>query len=271
MLLDWFTVVAQIVNFLILVLLLRRFLYRPILRIMDDREAKIAARLDEARRTQAEAQAEVEMYRRRSQELAERREALMFEAKEEAEAWREKLIARAHQEIDEARARWYESVRQEEAVFVQDVRERIGQQVIAIARQALADLANADLEGRMIGAFIEQIRDLDPEARSRFAGAIQRAGNKMTLHSAFELWPEIRQTLQHELRAVAGDSAAVTFVRDPNLICGIETRIESHKIAWTLDDYLEALSERLFEALVPLGRAEERHDGELATVGAHPG
>ena len=45
---DWLTVVAQIVNFLVLVYLLKRFLYGPILQAMDDRQAGIAARLQEA-------------------------------------------------------------------------------------------------------------------------------------------------------------------------------------------------------------------------------
>jgi len=263
-LIDWFTVVAQIVNFLILVLLLRRFLYRPILRMMDEREAKIAARLEDARRIQAEAQSEVETYRRRNQELAERREALMFEAKEEAEAWRKKLIARAHQEIDEARGRWYESLRQEQAAFVQDVRQRIGQQVVAIARQALTSLASVDLEERMIAAFLEQVHGMSEDERLRFARAVEQAGNKVSLHTTFAVSPELQGELEAEVRAVAGEGTAVTFLRDPDLICGIQARIESHKIAWTLDDHLETLSEQLFEALAPLGETEERHDGELA-------
>ncbi len=48
MLINWFTVLAQIVNFLILVYLLKRFLYGPIIRAMQEREKKIARRLQDA-------------------------------------------------------------------------------------------------------------------------------------------------------------------------------------------------------------------------------
>jgi len=48
MLIDWFTVVAQVVNFLILVWLLKRFLYRPILNAIDAREKRIATKLADA-------------------------------------------------------------------------------------------------------------------------------------------------------------------------------------------------------------------------------
>ncbi len=48
MLIDWFTVGAQALNFLILVWLMKRFLYKPILNAIDAREKKIAAELADA-------------------------------------------------------------------------------------------------------------------------------------------------------------------------------------------------------------------------------
>ena len=45
---DWFTVVAQIVNFLILAGLLAKLLYRPIVSAMQEREERIAARMQAA-------------------------------------------------------------------------------------------------------------------------------------------------------------------------------------------------------------------------------
>lgn len=48
MLIDWFTVIAQVVNFLILVWLLKRFLYQPILNAIDAREQRVATELADA-------------------------------------------------------------------------------------------------------------------------------------------------------------------------------------------------------------------------------
>ena len=60
MLIDWFTVIAQIVNFLVLVYLLKRFLYKPIIKAMDGREQRIAGRLEEADKREEEARQELE-------------------------------------------------------------------------------------------------------------------------------------------------------------------------------------------------------------------
>jgi F-type H+-transporting ATPase subunit b len=69
MLIDWFTVGAQAVNFLILVWLLKRFLYRPVLAAIDAREKKIAAQLADAAQREARAQAERADLQHRSETL----------------------------------------------------------------------------------------------------------------------------------------------------------------------------------------------------------
>ena len=53
---DWFTLSAQIVNFLILLVLLRKFLYGPLRNVMQKREEKVTSRLEEARRKLDEAE-----------------------------------------------------------------------------------------------------------------------------------------------------------------------------------------------------------------------
>ena len=103
---DWFTVIAQIINFLILVALLKRFLYGPIIRAMDDRERRIASRLEEANRREQEAQEEIAAYRARREELEDAREDALARAREEAEKTRHELITSARAEIREMQQQW---------------------------------------------------------------------------------------------------------------------------------------------------------------------
>ena len=82
MAIDWFTVGAQVINFLVLVYLLKRFLYGPIIRAMDRREQAIIARLGDAETQVRATTREKELYTARRQELEDEREALMEEARE---------------------------------------------------------------------------------------------------------------------------------------------------------------------------------------------
>ncbi|MCF8066354.1 MAG: hypothetical protein K9K36_13980, partial [Desulfarculaceae bacterium] len=110
MLIDWFTVAAQVVNFLILVWLLKHFLYDRIIKAIDQREADIAARFEEAEAKQdAAARKESEPDQRR-RELEEQSGSLLAEAKEQAEQRRQELVAQAKQEVEGQRDNWREAL-----------------------------------------------------------------------------------------------------------------------------------------------------------------
>ena len=91
---DYFTTIAQIINFLILVYLLRRFLYRPILKSMDEREQKIISRLKEAEQKKKDAEQEVESYRKMLQELSDKRQDMNAKAAKEAQILQDRFDRR---------------------------------------------------------------------------------------------------------------------------------------------------------------------------------
>jgi F-type H+-transporting ATPase subunit b len=248
-LIDGFTIVAQIVNFLILVALLRRFLYGPIVKAMSEREASIASRLEEAGRKKQEAEREAAAYQEQKQALEEAREHMLHEAKKEAEAWRKELMKQAREEVDEAQARWQRAIGQEQEAFLRDLRERAGHQTYAIARRALADLANSDLERRIVEVFIRRIGELDGEMRTAIAEAGRRAGQPLLVRSAFEIPPELREQIASAVNAQIAGRQAVAFETTPDLIGGIELKAQGYKVAWSLAGYLESLEEELGEAL----------------------
>ena len=65
---DWFTVVAQIINFLILVVLLKYFLYGRITAAMEQRQQEIATRWNDAERDREKAAQEADAVRRKSRQ-----------------------------------------------------------------------------------------------------------------------------------------------------------------------------------------------------------
>ncbi len=80
MLIDWFTVVAQIVNFLVLVWLLKRFLYKPILNAIDAREKRIASQVLKAQETEEVAKKERDAYQQKNEDLEKQKEVLLSKA-----------------------------------------------------------------------------------------------------------------------------------------------------------------------------------------------
>ena len=100
MLIDWFTVCAQALNFLILVWLMKRFLYTPNLRALDAREKRIAAELADADAKKAEAQKDRDEFQHKNEEFDQQRAALLSQATSEAKTERQRLLEEARQAAD---------------------------------------------------------------------------------------------------------------------------------------------------------------------------
>ncbi len=249
MLINWFTVTAQVINFLVLVYLLKRFLYGPIIKAMDEREKRIALRLEEGQRKKNEAEREVERYLKKNRDLDNRREALLSEIKEEADARRKELMNEARNQVDAVRDKWYEAIEREKEAFLQDLRQRAGRQTCAIARQALKDLANIDLEHHIVLVFIERLRNLDKEELEAIKESFQKSGGRVNLRSAFEIPQEMIRQIAEALQNHGADPVDLQLKVSSDVICGIELKVHGRKIAWSLEDYLETLEEALVEAL----------------------
>ncbi len=249
MLINWFTVTAQVINFLVLVYLLKRFLYGPIIKAMDEREKRIALRLDEGQRKKNEAEREVERYLKKNRDLDNRREALLSEIKGEADTHRKELMNEARNQVDAVRDKWYEAIEREKEAFLQDLRQRAGRQTCAIARQALKDLANIDLEHHIVLVFIERLRNLDKEELEAIKESFQKSGGRVNLRSAFEIPQEMIRQIAEALQNHGADPVDLQLKVSSDVICGIELKVHGRKIAWSLEDYLETLEEALVEAL----------------------
>lgn len=246
---DLFTFVIQIFNFLLLVVLLRLVLYKPIINAMNEREAKIAQRLKEAEEKRAEAEAEAEAYRQQRAELAERREALIDEAKNEAAARREELLSKARADAEAARQRWQQALEQEKTMFLRELRQRSGEQVLAIARRVLSEMADAELEERIVNIFIARLRALEDGDLAALRETASQAGETLVIRSAFPLDDDQKAALIEAVREAIGTGSEPQFTVAEGLIGGIELRIEGHEVRWSIASYLAELEKDVLRLL----------------------
>ncbi len=247
---DWFVLFAQLVNFLILLYLLKRFLYTRIIGAMNEREAKMVARFEEAARLKREAEEAARAYEEKNAALQGQAEKLLNEAREAANRRQKELMDSARREVDAIRQRWVETVLQEKAAFLDSLRQRTGKEVYATARRILAELADADIEEKMVAVLSERIRSLDPQAREKIRRALEDSEEGVRVHSAFPLPPEDRERLAAAIRELSGKpETAISYQESPELISGIELLAPGHRIAWSVSDYLERLEESFDRAL----------------------
>lgn len=246
---NWFVFLAQIFNFLLLMYLLKRFLYGRIIKAMDDREANIAARFADAEALKVKAKEEAELYEKRNQLLSETKGKLLNEATMAADAKRKELMEKVRVEVDQVKTRWQDMLIREQDAFFYDLRQRAAKQLYDTARKALRDLADVELEERIVDEFLRRIKELDEEKSVQLRKAITGGGNKVIIQSAFGI-PAPRQTqITEALQKQITNGFTIRYMEQPDIVSGIELRVNGHKIAWSLNEYLETLVENLTETL----------------------
>lgn len=249
MLIDWFTVAAQALNFLILVWLLKRFLYKPILHAIDAREKRIAQALADADAKKAEARQERDEFQHKNEEFDRQRAALLRQATDEAKAQRASLLDSARQESDDLRTKRREALRSEQQGLSKALSRRAREEVFAIARRALTDLAGTTLEGRMTDVFLRRLRELDDGERTALKAAFGKTSGPLIVRTAFVLPPENCGAIETAVREMLGTEKAVQFVTAPDQVSGIELATDGHKVAWSIADYLVSLEKAVDEVL----------------------
>lgn len=153
------TLIAQIINFLILVAILTKVAYKPLLKILDDRKRKIADSIEFAEQERAAAeqlkveyQQQLALARTEAQNIVEKAARLAEQTKEEilaqARAEHAKMVKAAQEEIDRERAK-----------ALSDLRSEVAALSIAAASKIIAKNIDAETNAKLVADFIEKLDD----------------------------------------------------------------------------------------------------------------
>ena len=262
MLIDWFTVGAQAVNFLILVWLMKRFLYKPILHAIDTREKRIATELADADVKKAEAQKARDEFQHKNEEFDQQRAALLSKATDEAKAERQRLLDEARKAADALSSKRQDALRNDARNLNQAISRRTQYEVFAIARKALTDLATTSLEECLGEVFTRRLREMDGKAKECLAQALETASDPAFVRSAFDLPAEQRAAIQNALNETFSAEIHVRFETAPDLVSGIELTTNGQKVAWSIADYLSSLEKGVDELLKEKDKPEAKAEPE---------
>lgn len=261
MLIDWFTVGAQALNFLILVWLMKRYLYQPVLKAIDAREKRIATQIADAATREATATQEKEEFQRKNAEFDKQRADLLGKATEEAKAERQRLMEEARKAADGLSTKRDELLRSDAKSLHESIVRRTQNEVFAIARKTLTDLAGISLEERMAAVFARRLQAMNDEARGRLAEALKNSAEPALIRSAFEMPQEQRAVLQQAINVTFSADIHLRFETAPEIVSGVELSAGGQKVTWSIADYLSSLQQSVDELLAkpaPPAKADDK-------------
>jgi F-type H+-transporting ATPase subunit b len=256
MLIDWFTVGAQALNFLILVWLLKRFLLKPILNAIDAREKRIAAESADADAKKTEAEKERVEFEKKNKDFDEQRTALLGKVTGEVKAERGRLLDQARKDADDLRAGQATALRNDQTRLGSEITHLAKEEVFGIARKTLADLATVSLEDCMGEVFTRRLREMGGNAKELLGVALKSSSEPALVRSAFDLPAGQKAAIQNALNESFSAAIRIQFKTTPDAICGIELTANGQKLGWSIADYLQSLDQKVTALLAAQSDAQ---------------
>lgn len=244
---EWFTFVAQLVNFFVLVWLLKRFLYKPILEAIDERERLISTQLKNAQEREAEATYEKTELQKKNEQFEQDKKRLMEKTIAEINNQRDRLIEEARNDATDLREKLEISLIELQEQKKEALMQKTIQEVFALAKTTLQSLASVRLEEFIVAEFIEKVSNLDTQEQREFIEALSANFNSISVCSAFELSEKQKSELKQAFYTLLNVDVVVEFSIKPDVICGIELTSNGFKLAWNITDYVGSFERKILE------------------------
>ncbi|SEP08581.1 ATP synthase F0 subcomplex B subunit [Halogranum amylolyticum] len=257
---DWLTILFQSLNFLILLVILQRFLYRPLRKKMREREAEIESEITEAKQRAEEAEREREELEEKLEEAQEEAEKIRRDAREEAAKRREETLEQARADAADIRQEANERIQREEQAARERIQKRARQTAVELAEDLLRETGGEALHDQLVDRFLSGQDNLGDADRDRLADAIRKADGAVRIRTAYPLEERTQQRLRETLqdRLPWDDESSVpelefSVEEDPELVAGLT--LISGGVALDLN------VKHTLEALTGGTTDEERADG----------
>lgn len=260
---DWLTVIAQIGNFLILVWLLQRFLYRPITHAMQRRENRIAERLSQAKSARTDAENDARVLREKQDQLDAERTSILDAARADAATLRHRLQTELRDDIAQERIQWHQHLTKEQDAFAHVLQRRASEQVLTITARILQDYANTDIAEQVALSFINHLETLDGDLRGPLADAAGREGCTALVETQGPLTAPVRGQITRAIHAVLGTDIPVDYRTDDSLLIGSRLTIGDQTVEWSAGRYLNRVTDALREEINALAHSADGQNAPL--------
>ena len=241
--LNWSTFLLEIINFLVLVWILKRFLYQPVLNVIARRRKLIESQLEEAHQVQDEAESLKAQYEGRladwDQERRQARDALAQELDKERSGQLSALRATLEQEKEKVRV----AQQRQRALQQRAIEQHALQQGATFASRLLGEASGPELETRLLTLLLAGLSALSEAQSSSLRQQWGEPPGSIEVSSAFALGAEQRKQIEKALHRVSGLALPVCFTEDSELLAGFRIVIGAWVLAANVRDELTGFAE----------------------------
>ena len=190
---DWWTLALQAVNFLVLVWLLWRFLYRPVREVIEKRKQLAEQAFADADKQKSEAEAARQRFEEARDLLVRERQDMLKKIHEELETERRMVLDEARHEAGELLEAARESIAKERGAALTEVREQVGALAVELASGLLRKVGSSASSGISLEELERQVNEMPADERGRLQKDLAADSARLTVVTASPLTPEEKE------------------------------------------------------------------------------
>jgi F-type H+-transporting ATPase subunit b len=246
--LNWSTFLLEIVNFLVLVWLLKRFFYQPVLDAIGRRRAGVEQTLRDAEELRTQAEALQEQYQNRLAAWEQERELARTRLAKEIQEQRTRQLATLSAALEKEREKARVLAERRAVVEREQAQEKALAQGAEFAARLLSQAASPELEGRLLALLVDELEAGTKGRLQSLRAAASNTTQRILVTTAYPLSENDRQRLERSLSSALGVDGHYDYEQDPRLLAGLRVNVGAWVLGANLEDELKAFAESAREA-----------------------
>ncbi|MDY0235544.1 MAG: F0F1 ATP synthase subunit delta [Gudongella sp.] len=243
---SWFEIVAQIINFFIILFILQKLLYKPVIKAMAERQVSIQKSQKEADEKMDNAKELISEYKNKMAEAENEKSSIINQARIEAKEKKDSLLEDYKIEADRKRSSYLKEIQDEKSNFIDNLRKTMGESAVKIASHILEMISSKELEEEVFKSFIEVLNNLEDNIEDKRTLEDER---QTELYSARELSDSEKETIKKALKTSLKNLETIEFNVDPDLILGYELNLETYTVHTSIKNYLDGVEADILKML----------------------
>ena len=241
--LNWSTFVLEIINFIILIWILKRFFYKPVLNIITRRKTEIDQTLDEAKHLHDDADLLRNQYENRLHDWDQEKQQARDRLKKEIEEERTKLLQELHASLEQEREKRHVSEQKRLQAEIEKAEETALTHGAQFASKLMRSVSGPEIEIRLVELLISELDDLSQERINQLHADWGENNLEAKIYSAHPLSDTQHQQIEKALNHLTQRSLSFHYYQDRELLAGLFISIGAWTLSTNLRDELKSFVE----------------------------
>jgi alternate F1F0 ATPase F0 subunit B len=242
---SWFEIVAQIINFFIILFILQKLLYKPVLKAMSKRQERISKAQNEADEKMKEANKLIDEYDKKIEDIQNEKRNILDDARKQAQEKRESLLEDYKKEAEKKRNVYLKEIEDEKENFEKNLRKKLGNSAVKIASHIFDTISSKELEKEIFDTFIFNLKELNSNTPNQDISKEET----IEIHSFKELSQDEKETIENALKEQIKEIKNINYETDSSLVLGYELNLETYTLHTNIKNYLNIVQKDIIENL----------------------